>query len=220
MTTPYTIYFAGDLFDHKHLIGNAILASYIESCSNGQYKCIVPQNLEQPTGRGVFIRNNDLRAVLECDLGLFNFDGADLDSGTVAEFMYAKALDIPAVLFRSDLRARSESPDRNGWNVMCSYYPRTQIVRFNGMARYKEAAQDGATLAQITERMYNRIAGELIAALDQVRQEPPLPKGDQRQLLSWYQWAVRFPGSGYEDLFAAPGYLEQIIERKQERGLL
>ncbi|MEZ4657679.1 MAG: hypothetical protein R2911_08915 [Caldilineaceae bacterium] len=52
MTTPYTIYFAGDLFDHKHLIGNAILASYIESCSNGQYKCIVPQNLEH-AGRGV-----------------------------------------------------------------------------------------------------------------------------------------------------------------------
>ncbi|MEZ4657680.1 MAG: hypothetical protein R2911_08920 [Caldilineaceae bacterium] len=143
-----------------------------------------------------------------------------LDSGTVAEFMYAKALDIPAVLFRSDLRSRGESADRNSWNLMCSYYPRTQVVQFNGMARHKEAAQDGATLAQITERMYNRIAAELIAALDQVRQEPPLPKGDASQILSWYQWAVRFPGSGYEELFAAPGYLEGVLERKRERGLL
>ena len=52
MSNPFTIYFAGDLFDHKHLIGNAILASYIETRSEGQYKCIVPQDLEQPVGRG------------------------------------------------------------------------------------------------------------------------------------------------------------------------
>ena len=163
MTDPYTIYLAGDWFDHKHLIGNAILASYIESVSQGQYTCLVPQDLEQPTGRGVDIRNNDLRGVMECDLGIFNFDGADLDSGTVAEFMYAKLLDIPAVLLRSDLRSRGDS-DRDPWNLMCSYYPRTEIVQFNGMAWYKEATAASTSLAQATESLYTRIAVTLINA--------------------------------------------------------
>ncbi len=81
MTESFTIYYAGDLFDHKHLIGNAILAKYIEKCSEGRYECIVPQNLEQPVRRGVDIRNKDLGKVMECDLGIFNFDGADLRHG-------------------------------------------------------------------------------------------------------------------------------------------
>ena len=32
--TSYSIYFAGDLFDHKHLIGNALLAEAIEKYSD------------------------------------------------------------------------------------------------------------------------------------------------------------------------------------------
>ena len=45
----YTIYFAGALFDHKDLIGNAVLVSYINELSNGKYQCILPQDLEQAT---------------------------------------------------------------------------------------------------------------------------------------------------------------------------
>lgn len=50
------------------------------------------------------IRNRDIKAVMEADLVFFNFDGTDLDSGTVVEFMIAKMLDIPAVLLRTDCR--------------------------------------------------------------------------------------------------------------------
>lgn len=220
MTKPFTIYFAGDLFDHKHLIGNAILASYIETCSNGTYQCIVPQDLEQPVGRGVAIRNNDLRMVLECDLGLFNFDGADLDSGTAVEFIYAKSLDVPAVLFRTDLRSRGEQEDRDPWNLMCSFYPRTQKVQFNGMAWYKETASASDSLEETIERLYTRIATRLIEALDAVRQVPPLPKGDQAQIAAMYRWALRFAGSGLETLADEPGYVEQVITAKAEKGLL
>ena len=220
MSDPFTIYFAGDLFDHKHLIGNAILAAYIEKCSEGRYRCIVPQNLEQPVGRGVAIRNNDLRMVLECDLGLFNFDGADLDSGTVAEFMYAKALDVPAVLFRSDLRSRGEQADRDPWNLMCSFYPRTQKVQFNGMAWYKEITADSHALDDTIERLYTKIAKRLIEALDSVRAEPPLPKGDQSQVEALYRWALRFAGGGLEAYSAEPGYVERIIAQKIKKGLI
>lgn len=219
MTNTYTIYFAGDLFDHKHLIGNALLANHIELCSNGRYSCIVPQDLEQPTGRGVAIRNNDLRAVMECDLGLFNFDGADLDSGTVAEFMYAKMLDIPAVLFRSDLRSRGDG-DRDPWNLMCSFYPRTEKVLFNGMAMYKEVAAQCRSVAEITDQLYTRIANQLIDALDTARQIEPLPNDGTAALNSLYRWALQFPGSDMERLLDEPGYVANIIARKQEKGLL
>jgi len=219
MTDPFTIYFAGDLFDHKHLIGNAILASYIEKCSEGQYKCIVPQNLEQPSRRGVDIRNKDLRMVMECDLGIFNFDGADLDSGTVVEFMFAKALDIPVVLFRSDLRVSGDQ-HRDDWNLMCSFYPRTEIVQFNGMAWYKEINEASNSLDETIERLYTRIASKVIEGLDTVRKTPPLSKGNQAQIQEWYRWALRFAGSGLEQYSAKPGYVEKIVSRKLEKGLI
>ena len=220
MTDPFTIYFAGDLFDHKHLIGNAILAEYINKGSDGVYKCIVPQDLEQPVGRGVAIRNNDLRMVLECDLGLFNFDGADLDSGTAAEFLYAKSLDVPAVLFRSDLRSRGEQEDRDPWNLMCSFYPRSNKVQFNGMAWYKEMATESDAVDGLIERMYTRMANLLIEALDAVRSEPPIPKGDQTQVEAMYRWALRFAGSGLEELANQPGYVEGIVAKKMAKGLI
>lgn len=219
MTDPFTIYYAGDLFDHKHLIGNAILASYIEKCSESQYKCIVPQNLEQPSRRGVDIRNKDLRMVMECDLGIFNFDGADLDSGTVVEFMFAKALDIPVVLFRSDLRVSGDQ-HRDDWNLMCSFYPRTEIVQFNGMAWYKEINEASNSLDETIERLYTRIASKVIEGLDTVRKTPPLSKGNRTQIEEWYRWALRFAGSGLEQYSAKPGYVEKIVSRKLEKGLI
>ena len=219
MTDPFTIYYAGDLFDHKHLIGNAILATYIENCSDGRYKCIVPQHLEQPVRRGVDIRNQDLRMVMECDLGLFNFDGADLDSGTVAEFMFAKTLDIPAVLFRSDLR-NSGDQGRDPWNLMCSFYPRTEIVQFNGMAWYREVNGESSSLDKTIEQLYTRIATKVIEGLDDARKTSPLPKGDLAQIVELYRWALRFAGSGLEKFSDEPGYVEGIVSRKLERELI
>ena len=37
------IYFAGDLFDAKDLIGNILLAEAIERQSGGRYKVMLPQ---------------------------------------------------------------------------------------------------------------------------------------------------------------------------------
>ena len=90
MSHPLQIYFAGDIFDHKDLVGNALLARFIERASDKRYRCVLPQNLEQSSNRAVSIRNQDLLQVMTCDVALFNFDGDDLDSGTVVEFMLAK----------------------------------------------------------------------------------------------------------------------------------
>ena len=50
MDDSLRVYFAGDIFNHKDLVGNLLLADAIKSVSDGRYHCILPQNLEQTTG--------------------------------------------------------------------------------------------------------------------------------------------------------------------------
>ena len=256
--TTFTVYFAGDLFDHKHLAGNALLAGAVDRRSGGRYACVVPQDLEQATERMVDIRNQDLRQVMACDLGLFNFDGTDLDSGTVVEFMMAKMLDVPSVLLRSDFRASGDQ-EREGddWNLMCSFYPRSRKVQFNAMAWYQEARRpverpdgtdgtdgpdgsdgqdgqdgpvgpdgtdgqdgtDGTASSDWSGQLYDRIADAVIEALDAVRAEPSTFGGDEARIRAVYEWAARFPGSGFDAVCDA-GFVEEVIVRKRRRGLL
>ena len=58
------VYFAGDLFNHKDLTGNLLLAEAIEKESSGRYVCVLPQHLEQSTNRSIDIRNNDLSKIV------------------------------------------------------------------------------------------------------------------------------------------------------------
>ena len=216
----YSVYFAGELFDHKHLIGNAILAESIERHSDGRYDCVVPQNLEQSTERALHIRNQDLKQVMACDLGLFNFDGTDLDSGTVVEFMVAKFLDIPSVILRSDLRSSGDQDkDGDDWNLMCSFYPRARVLGFNGMGWYQEARDGASNVAECSSRLYSRIANAVIEQLDAVRAEPPVAEYDKERIRGLYEWATRFPGGGL-DAFCGPGFVDEAIASKRRKGLL
>jgi hypothetical protein len=220
MRKTLKVYFAGELFDHKDLIGNALLASHIERISKGQYSIILPQNLEQATERAVDIRNQDLKEVIQCDLALFNFDGTDLDSGTVVEFMLAKFLDIPSVIIRSDFRSSGDQgKDGDDWNLMCSFYPRTQLVQFNAMGFYQQAMRESGSLDEGMDRLYSRIASLLIESLDSVRSLTPVYKGDKSQLEGLYRWALRFPGSGLGDLCSDPSFVEQIVAAKIEKKI-
>ena len=233
--TTFTVYLAGDLFDHKHLAGNAILAEAIDRRSAGRYACVVPQDLEPASERMVDIRNQDLKQVMACDLALFNFDGTDLDSGTVVEFMMAKMLDIPSVLLRSDFRASGDQ-EREGddWNLMCSFYPRSKKVQFNAMAWYQEARQTegpngpqkarksdgpGGPQGAWKDRLYDRIADAVIEALDAVRTKTCAFGDDEARVRTVYEWATRFPGSGF-DAVCGPGFVEKTIENKRRKGLL
>jgi len=220
MSKTLKVYFAGELFDHKDLIGNALLASHIERISKGQYSIILPQNLEQATERAVDIRNQDLKEVIQCDLALFNFDGTDLDSGTVVEFMLAKFLDIPSVIIRSDFRSSGDqAKDGDDWNLMCSFYPRTQLVQFNAMELYQQAVRESDSLDEGMDRLYSRIASLLIDGLNSVRSLTPVYKGDKSELEGLYRWALKFPGSGLEDLCSDPSFVEQIVAAKIEKKI-
>jgi nucleoside 2-deoxyribosyltransferase len=221
MSDSYQIYFGGDLFDHKDLIGNELLANYIEKVSKGRYTVYLPQNLEQKDATALDIRNQDLKMVLECDLALFMFDGAELDAGVVAEFMVAKFLDIPTVIMRSDFRSSGEA-DVGGddWNLMCSYYPRTEAVQFSSIIVYQEEMLEGTSLQDGMDRLYTRIASMIIEKLDAVKKAAPVFNGDRSQLEALYRWALTFPAGSLDALMNDASYVNKIVDSKLKKKVI
>ena len=221
MADHYTIYFAGQLFDHKHLAGNALLASHIDDDSQGRYQCILPQDLEQRGIGPMGIRDQDLRAVMECDLALFNFDGSEIPPGAVVEYMYAKMLDIPSVILRTDFRGGGDQ-DAEGdpWNLMASFYPRTRILHLDGMQWYQESLAQGGDAAEVSARYQRRIAAEVIELLDEVRGDEAIMEGGRKGAESTFRWALRLAGGGLTNLASDPRFVRRVVERKIEMGLL
>lgn len=190
---PFKIYCAGPLFNQKDLIGNLYLADSIYSISNHKYKCLLPQNIEQRSSDPKIIKNNDLINVRDSDAAIFSFDGTDPDSGTVTEFIQAKFLDKPAVLYRSDFRAGGDSPGESGdqWNLMMSNYPRTNSVIITDILPvyqkiYKEYGTDSQ---EVSKLLSNYLATQIVKALDVVCSKPPiqLPVGlTHEQIKEWF----------------------------------
>ncbi len=201
------IYFAGELFDHKHLAGNALLAAAIEA-AEPNYECVLPQLMEQPEMRAESIRNHDLLQVLSCDLALFNFDGTELDSGTVVEFMYAKFLDKPCVILRSDFRAGGDQEDGDPWNLMCSFYPRTETVLVNGMAAYHDAMATPGDLHQKLGAMHDGLAQQVVDAFAKACQQPSTIAEAGVDPAQIQKWAQAFAGKTYQQL------CEELLQTK------
>lgn len=214
----FTVYLAGDLWTHKDLVGNALLGESIGRASNGRYRCVLPQDLEEPINRTVDIRNYDLKHVLTCDMAIFNFDGTDLDSGTMVEFVYAKLLDVPCVILRTDFRSAGEGgKDQDPWNLMATHWPRSRVLKIHGMSSYQGTKVQGS-VAKGVANLYKQISQQIVESLDAVRQEAPLVK-DPALLPILYDWAIRCPGAGYSELFAS-GEVSGFIARKMAKGLL
>ncbi len=220
MTDQFTIYFGGSLFNHKDLIGNALLAEYIEKCSQNRYRCCLPQNVEQHQTTALAIRNQDLVKVIECDMGLFHFDGTELDAGVVVEYMLAKFLDIPTVILRSDFRTCGEKEiGGEDWNFMCSFYPRSRIVQLNAIQSYQGAVERSQNLEQVLNTYCSGIANLIIENLDAVRTERPLNEGDRERIKALYEWALKFPGGDIEKLVTDNDFIDQIVANKIRKGL-
>lgn len=221
----FTVYFAGDLFDAKHLGGNALLAEAFERLSAGRYRPRLPQDFEPRHSSAHGIRDSDLHALLQSDIGIFHFDGSDLDSGTVVEFVYAKCADIPAVLLRTDFRKNGDQ-DVDPWNLMASFFPRTKTCVLNAHELYA-SARDDASGSEAADDLSLSIAGirglnesiakELILYCDAVIEEPPVMPSNDTAVL--YRWLATFPGfrEGPDLAWEA---IEPLIERKRGKGLL
>jgi nucleoside 2-deoxyribosyltransferase len=226
----YTVYLGGELFSLKHLIGNAWLAEAIYEKSHGRFRCLLPQDFFELRGRsGRAIRDYNLRALIACDLALLNFDGSDLDSGTVIEFMYAKFADVPSVLLRTDIRNAGDHRDQP-WNLMASYFPRTANVIVPSLFDYRGALQRGrrrgvdhalhlagqhsSVAAQV---VWERVAAQCVRAFDRVLATPPvMPKHLREEAYQWLALAPALRGKQKE----LRKEFEHHLERKVERELL
>ncbi len=184
-------YFAGELFDAKHLTGNAMLADAIATLSAGKYKPVLPQDLEFRSAKAHDIRDEDILALLSCPLALFHFDGTELDSGTVSEFMIAKFADIPSVILRSDFRAAGDQ-EIDPWNLMLSFYPRTERVVFKTLEVYKSQPSGQSPMERV-KNLNNRLAQEIIDAFEKVLAQPALLMGnDQAVVFRWMEKLFNF----------------------------
>lgn len=203
-TGTLKIYFAGDLFDAKDLGGNLLLAGKIEEYSGGRYQVMLPQNgeCEVLARTSQSIRDADFELLYNCDVIVANFDGTDLDSGTVVEFCFAKMVDMPAVLLRTDFRDSGDHtlPDGEPWNLMCSHYPRTQVLHINAMMRYHDCLKDSSGSCDLLNRFYSGIAVDVVQALDDVVSQKSWLK--KEQVFTQYQMAVKSVGGTLETVFS------------------
>lgn len=204
----FNIYFAGDLFDHKHITGNRLLADLIRRKSNGIYNCLLPQDWEADKKyTAVEIRNKDIAAVIQADLLIVNFDGTDLDSGTVVEFIIAKMLDIPVILLRTDLRGGCYLYD-DDWNLMASGFPRSIIVKHNALKLYNQLG---------LEQMHSHLAQSIIDALDAVQEKPTLFK-NYEEIITTYKHVITMCGSGLDQQCPNPA-LATLVASKIEKNI-
>lgn len=215
LNCSYTVYFGGELFDHKDLAGNILLAQAIKKQSEDNYHCVLPQDIEVRVFDRIEIRNQDLLALINADLALFNFDGTDLDSGTVVEFMIAKMLDIPAVIVRTDFREFHEvSNDQQeqcneNWNLMASGYPRTMVVSPQLLGWYRHHG---------LEKTIQLTADNIVNAFNTLLSTKSALAFDKQELLAHYKKVINLCGSDLS-LHFSDETLNLLLERKMQLGL-
>jgi nucleoside 2-deoxyribosyltransferase len=187
----FLVYFAGELFSSKHLVGNAALADAIAKVSNLSFTCVLPQTLEDREMSAQDIRDKDIVTLIGCDLALFNFDGPELDSGTVSEFMFAKFADIPSLLLRTDFR-RGGDQGEDPWNLMMSFYPRTRALCLNSMEIYKKALSTEMDPVRAGQSLVEQVARAAVKELELLSQlAPAIP---QELAEPVFHWLSKMPG--------------------------
>jgi nucleoside 2-deoxyribosyltransferase len=210
----FSVYFAGELFSAKHLIGNAMLADAIAGRSQCRFVCVLPQALEQRQNEPKSMRDQDILALLDCDLALFNFDGPELDSGTVVEFLFAKFADIPALLLRTDFRAGGDQLG-DPWNLMSSFYPRTNVLCLNSMEIYRSALCQEKQGSNPNQNLVDQIAERVVSELDSLIKTPPILSKELAEPV--YRWISQMPGFESAE---SPERVLAVLEQKRSRQLL
>lgn len=116
-------------------------------------------------------------------MGIFNFNGSDLDDGTVVEYMFAKFADKPALFLRTDFR--NIGSGCQGINLMLKFYPRTVMLDVDALKIYHDNNFNiSATINYIATLIVNR--------LDIVIQSKPLLKNPQKTVVNnWIQTLIK-----------------------------
>jgi nucleoside 2-deoxyribosyltransferase len=232
---PYTIYSAGGLFTQDELATNVMIKEAVWRLSNGKFQIFLPQSreiqeLDQPNIEA-FIRNTDLLEVVKADILLARFDGLQLDSGTVVEYMLAKFLGKPTVILRSDFRSAFSLPECGPYNLMVKNWPRTVDIHLHSyqiwaelFAEERQGPGDSESLQGLMkaelgtlQKSVDEVAQQVITALETViKMKSPYPPEYQGVV---YQASRFSPGSGFDELLTT-SELAEIMQRLRKNGTL
>ena len=230
---PITAYAAGGLFTQFELAGNVLLKDAIWRLSGGRFCLFLPQSREARQLKipdiKAHIRNTDLLGVVESDILLANFDGLDLDSGTVVEFIFAKMLGKPAVILRTDFRRQYSTGLSEPFNLMVKNWPRSLeimldsfVVNANLVDAARKCQPEDTTSSLLMEAEMTAVqhameqtAGKVIDAMEEVvRMENPYPPDLREEV---YRTARLSPGHGFDELVNEKK-LDEIIQRLKDNG--
>lgn len=200
-TDSITIYLAGELFNHKDLMGNRLLVRKIAELTQNKYQFILPQDVTRDNPNGFSIKEADIFQLLQSQAVLFNFDGPDIDSGTVSEFMIAVFLGIPSVLLRTDIRSGGDDIEGDPWNLMCSGYWGTRSLIMNSMAIYQEIWRQNNDESLAVHRFYDAIAKPVIDRFEDLFSESPRFL-NQEEVFRIYRHFIRTCGGNLEKAFS------------------
>ncbi|SMR64509.1 unnamed protein product [Zymoseptoria tritici ST99CH_3D1] len=223
----YTYYHAGPLFTLAELHANVLLSQAIHRISKGKFTALLPQDHEP---RGAVtphgIRDKDIRGLLNCNLALITYDGTELDSGTVVEYMVAKMADIPSVILRSDFRGGGDQEGGEPWNLMTSHWPRTKGVVVDAMLEYKKGLADGTRDARSGGLAANSAAGcdlvettamRCVAAMEEVLKTPArMPKELRGHVYQWIGLMAGFSDGGDVDNVQE---MINLLAAKEQKGM-
>jgi nucleoside 2-deoxyribosyltransferase len=232
---PYTVYSAGGLFTQDELATNIMIKEAVWRLSSGKFQLFLPQSREiQELDRSnleAYIRNTDLLEVVKADILLVRFDGLELDSGTVVEYMMAKFLGKPTVLLRSDFRSVYFLPECEPYNSMVKNWPRTVEIHLNSFGIWAELFAEerqglggseplqGLMKAELgtLQKSVDEVAKQVIAALEAViKMKSPYPPEYQEIV---YQASRYSPGSGFDELMTT-SELDEIMQRLRKNSTL
>lgn len=232
---PYQAYLAGGLFSQHDLASNVTMKEAVWRLSHGRFEVVLPQSKElrqlDRQDLAAHLRNLDLLELIRADILIARFDGAEIDAGTVLEFMLAKMLGKPSVIIRTDSRHLGSNGLDDPYNLMLKGWPRTVVVHTDSLIDYVQmmaaSPEDlrngqsvesllGAEMASIHKGM-NAVAAMLIDGMESVlRMESPYPR-ELRTIV--YEAARHAPGSGFH-LLLSKQHLEAILRRLEERNTL
>jgi nucleoside 2-deoxyribosyltransferase len=231
---PYSVYTAGEMFDQHDLATNVHLKETVWQQSGGRYALVLPQSKEprdiDRPDIAAHIRNLDLRNVMQSDLVLARFDGLEIDSGTLVEYMLAKFLGKPCVILRGDTRRSADSFDEP-YNLMAKNWPRTIELRLPALPAYMVRLAEGRRAAGMVRRFEDELAVEvgairagiealgaqIVGALDAARALPsPYPEEYREQA---YRLARLSAGRGFAELVSEEE-ISEIVSGLRTREVL
>lgn len=234
-TDNYQVYLAGGLFSQHDLSANVSLKEAVWRLSKGRFELVLPQSKElrqlDTPNLAAYLRNEDVKQAIQADILLARFDGAELDSGMIVEFMIAKMLGKPSVIIRTDSRHLTTEGLDDPFNLMVKNWPRTQVVYTDALIDYTQriaAARESLHDAdsggqfleaeiQIIQKSTDALAEKVIEALNAVIEiESPYPP-ELREAL--YE-AVRYtPGAGFDQLLPEDRLKSTLAKLRKHKTL-